>query len=247
MALDQAALEVLSLSARADGATVLSDVDLTIRQQQTHLLFGPNGSGKSSLLKTIMGLSPYRVASGQILVFGERVDDLPVDRRANLGIGLAFQGPPGIDGVSVAALATALGAKQALAEAVAALDLVGFESRGVNIGFSGGEVKRWEVAKLLLQRPRLFLVDEPDSGVDLEHIAAVADGITRLREQRRDPAWAGLIVSHTGSILDHMDADVGHLMVDGQIVHTGAPREILAHIQQHGYVVPGAVGAGVAT
>ncbi|MEM9566561.1 MAG: ATP-binding cassette domain-containing protein [Actinomycetota bacterium] len=233
-------LEVRSLSAVANGVDVVQDVDLTIGAGEVHVLFGPNGSGKSSLLKTIMGLSPFEATGGEIRLFGDDVADESPDRRAARGVGMAFQSPPNLQGVSVSSLATVLGAGDRLQNALTTLDLPGFADRQVSVGFSGGEVKRWEVAKLHLQAPRLLLLDEPDSGVDLEHVAAVAVAIDRLV---RSPSEDGeprsaLIVSHTGSVIDGLEVDVGHLMVDGRLIHTGEPIALFDHIRTNGYVAP---------
>lgn len=218
--------------------TILRDVDLTVRSEETHILFGPNGSGKSSLLSAIMGLPPYRVTTGEICFAGERIDSLPVDARARLGLGMAFQRPPALDGVTVAALGHALGADTRLASESNRLDLSGFEARGINVGFSGGEIKRWEILKLILQGPRLCLFDEPESGVDLEHIAAVGTAIERLLRPTERARRAALIITHTGFILEYLRADMGHLLVDGRIVCSGDPEQLFQHIKQHGYTVP---------
>ncbi len=233
-------LEVRSLSASAAGVDVVRSVDLTIGAGEVHVLFGPNGSGKSSLLKAIMGLSPYEVTGGDIRLFGHDVSGHAPDERAALGVGMAFQSPPNLQGVSVRSLADALGADDRLDEALTMLDLPGFDRRQVSVGFSGGEVKRWEVAKLHLQAPRLLLLDEPDSGVDLEHVAAVAVAIDRLVRDPGDGAAprSALVVSHTGSVIEGLEVDVGHLMVGGRLLHTGDPITLFDHIRTNGYVAP---------
>lgn len=235
------ALEIEGLDVRIGGVAVLHGIDLSIAPGEVHLLFGPNGSGKSSLLKTIMGVGGYRPTAGAIRLFGHPVDERSVAERARLGLGMAFQGPPPLPGVTVAALGGALDATEHLAAATAALDLEGFDERSINAGFSGGETKRWEVCKLFLQRPRMLLFDEPEGGVDLEHVAVIGVAIRSLLDTD-DPddgeARAALVVSHTGTVLERIDADVGHLMIDGRIVHSGDPGELFAHIQHHGYRAP---------
>ncbi|SIO42368.1 FeS assembly ATPase SufC [Rhodovulum sp. ES.010] len=176
-------LEIDDLHVDVAGMTVLSGIDLTLKPGELHVLLGPNGSGKSSLLATILGLPPYRVTRGTIRLDGKPLADLPQQERARLGIGMAFQRPPSLDGVSVRAFAAALGAEETLAREAAALDLVDFLRRDMNVGFSRGEIKRWEILKLLLQNPRLMLFDEPESGVDLEHVMAI--GHPRHHDDRR--------------------------------------------------------------
>ncbi|OAN58687.1 ATP-binding cassette domain-containing protein [Sphingobium sp. TCM1] len=173
-------LEIRNLHAAVGTTRVLHGVNLVIPAGATHILFGPNGSGKSSLLATIMGLPPYRVTSGHILFKGRPVEAVPVDERARLGFGMTFQRPPGLDGVTVEAFTAAIGSADMLKEEAAALDFRGFEERDVIVGFSGGEIKRWEILKLFLKRSALCLFDEPESGVDLEHIAAVGGAIDPL-------------------------------------------------------------------
>ncbi|MFE3837407.1 ABC transporter ATP-binding protein [Pseudogemmobacter sonorensis] len=232
-------LEIRNLDVSAGETQILSGIDLTIGPGELHVLFGPNGSGKSSLLAAIMGLPPFRVTGGEILFRGQRIDMLAVDARARLGIGMAFQRPPALDGVTVSGLSEALGAGDRLAAEAAALDLERFTGRGINQGFSGGEIKRWEILKLFLQRPDLLLFDEPESGVDLEHIAAVGSAIDRLMQGPKGRR-SGLVITHTGFILDHLTADVGHIMSGGRIVHSGDPRELFQHIRNHGYRAPAA-------
>ncbi|MFT3690968.1 ABC transporter ATP-binding protein [Paenirhodobacter sp.] len=234
-----ATLEIRNLDVSAGEAQILSGVDLTVREGELHVLFGPNGSGKSSLLAAIMGLPPFRVTGGEILFRGQRIDTLAVDERARLGIGMAFQRPPALDGVTVTGLADALGAGDRLRAEAAALDLEPFIGRGINQGFSGGEIKRWEILKLFLQQPDLLLFDEPESGVDLEHIAAVGSAIDRLMQGPKGRR-TGLVITHTGFILDHLTADVGHIMAGGRIVHSGDPRALFTHIRNHGYRAPAA-------
>lgn len=139
--------------------------------------------------------------------------------------------------MTVNGLAEALGAGERLRTEAEALDLAGFIGRGINQGFSGGEIKRWEILKLFLQQPDLLLFDEPESGVDLEHIAAVGAAIDRLMRGPKGRR-AGLVITHTGFILDHLTADVGHIMAGGRIVHSGDPKELFTHIRNHGYRAP---------
>ncbi len=230
-------LELRNVEVTVGARVVCHDVNLRIEPGEVHVMFGPNGSGKSSLLSAIAGLPPFRVTKGEILVRGTPVNDLDVDERARLGVGMAFQRPPALSGVTVREFADALGATSRLAAAADPLDLRGFADRAVNVGFSGGEIKRWELLKLTLQRPALALFDEPESGVDLEHIAAVGAGIDRILRERSAGGFpvAGMVITHTGYILDHIAAHRGHLLIDGRIEESGDPSTLFQRIKRDGY------------
>lgn len=235
-------LELHNVSVSVGGQTILHDISLTVGAGETHILLGPNGSGKSSILSAVMGLPPFEVTAGEIRFRGEDIKKLSVDERARLGLGMAFQRPPALEGVSVAEFAAALGAGDRLAASVEALDMTGFESRDLIVGFSGGEIKRWEVMKLVLQQPDFLLFDEPESGVDLEHIAAVGAAIDQLVcGSAQDGSKRGaLVITHTGLILEHVRADKGHILSEGRIVHSGDPKALFEHVQRAGYVAPAA-------
>lgn len=211
---------------------VVRDLSLRVPDGELHVLLGPNGSGKSSLLAATMGLAPYEVTQGDIRLGGESLIGLPPDARAARGIGMGFQRPPTIDGVTLDAFAAAIGAGDTLAREAAALDMAQFGTRALNAGFSGGEVKRWEVLKLFLQDPAFALFDEPESGVDVEHVTAVGRAVNRFMTK---PGRAGLVITHTGLILDHVTPALAHVMQDGRITRSGPPREVFAQIQSHGY------------
>lgn len=233
-------LELRGVSVAVGDVVVCQDVDLVLPAGELHILFGPNGSGKSSLLAAILGIPPYQIVSGEVLFRGEPINELDIEQRARLGIGIAFQRPPALSGVTMRQFAAAIGAGAELDRAAESLDLAGFGDRGVNTGFSGGEIKRWELLKLVLQRPELALFDEPESGVDLEHIAAVGAAIDRIVNE---PAGSGnqvaaLAITHTGYVLDYVAAQRGHLMIEGRVVDSGDPVELFNRIKQHGYRVP---------
>ncbi len=240
MSADTPILELRDVCVEVAGKTVVDDLSLRVMPGETHVLLGPNGSGKSSLLAAIMGLPPWNVTGGQILVDGADIRDLDLRARADAGIGMAFQRPPSLGGVTVTAFAQSLGAETRLTEAAAKLDLKNFISRDINVGFSGGEIKRWEVLKLALQDPRLMLFDEPESGVDLEHVRAIGQAIQDLvsSPDRQGRKRAGLVITHTGLILSHVNAARAHILKDGRLVHSGDPAALFAHIQTHGYTAP---------
>ncbi|MGE4324647.1 MAG: ABC transporter ATP-binding protein [Pseudodonghicola sp.] len=240
-------LEIVNVSVSAGGQPVLHGIDLTIPPGEMHVLLGPNGSGKSSLLGAIMGLPAFEVTAGEIRFDGTRIERLAPDARAALGLGMAFQRPPSLDGVTLEAFSAALHANGALAKEAEALDMAGFMGREINVGFSGGEIKRWEILKLFLQNPRFMMFDEPESGVDLEHIAAIGGAIDRLMNTPgpEGVARSALVITHTGFILDHIQANQAHMMIDGKIVYSGEAVPLFAHIKQSGYTVPaGEAGKG---
>ncbi|MEM6741408.1 MAG: ATP-binding cassette domain-containing protein [Pseudomonadota bacterium] len=235
-------LEIKKLNVAVEDKTILHEIDLTLPLGELHVLLGPNGSGKSSLLATIMGLPPFQIVSGEILFDGAPIQELDLHARARLGIGLAYQRPPSLEGVSVRSFAAALDAAGRLEPEAQALDLADFLDRDMNVGFSGGEIKRWEVLKLVLQDPRLLLFDEPESGVDLEHVIAVGDAIARVvrKPDMRGRTCSGLVITHTGMILNHVKADRAHILREGRILHSGDPNALFAHIQTGGYTIPAA-------
>ncbi|MEA1871617.1 MAG: ATP-binding cassette domain-containing protein, partial [Candidatus Bipolaricaulota bacterium] len=164
-------LEIEDLVVEVAGKRLLDGIDMEIREGEIHVVFGPNGSGKSSLINTIMGLPPYRVTHGEIRFRGESLLDLPIYERAKLGVSLAFQQSPAVNGVSLSALFKAMGIESERIEELAKdLNMEGHLNRDINAGFSGGEMKRGEMLQLLAQKPELVLLDEPESGVDVDSI-----------------------------------------------------------------------------
>lgn len=233
-------LRLEDVSVEVGGRPILHDVSLRIRPGETHVLFGPNGSGKSSLLMAIMGLSRYRVTQGRILFQGQDITHLPVDERARLGIGLMHQRPPSIRGIPLGQLAevSAQGRNGGrVAELADQLGCAGLLARDVNVGFSGGEIKKAELLQLMAQRPALALSDEPDAGVDLDSIAVVGQALACLvKEPCGDAvAPAALIITHTGHILNYLRADVGHVLYGGTLVGEGEGLQLLEEIRKHGY------------
>ncbi len=232
-------LEIINLKVNIDDKEVLKGVNLAIPQGETHILFGKNGSGKSTLLMTIMGFSRYRVMDGQILFKGRDITHLPTCERARLGLGLSFQRPPTIRGVKTQDILQACGGGRISAQALAALyDFTPFLDREINYGFSGGEIKRSELLQLLAQDPQMVLLDEPESGVDLENLQVVGEIIGRLLQKDRRRGHrekSGLIITHTGFIMDYVNADTGYIMMDGHLLCSGNPRDILQDIKKFGY------------
>jgi len=244
-------LLIEDLQVELGGKIILDHIDLEIEPGETHVLFGPNGSGKTTLLMTIMGYPQYKVLKGRIVFKGADITHWPIDERARLGIGMSYQRPPTIHGLKTRQMvhicAGGTADVQALAQRVNFLD---FLERDVNAGFSGGEIKRSELLQLLAQNPDLMLFDEPESGVDLENISLVGKTIAALLQKNCDlPAddqktklqkkmertKMGLIITHTGHILDYVIADKGQVLFNGRLSCVTNPREILRCIGETGY------------
>jgi len=232
-------LEIDDLWVKIDDKEVLKGINLRVPVGETHILFGKNGSGKSSLLMTIMGFERFAVQQGRISFLGQDITQLPTYARARLGLGLSFQRPPTIRGVKTADVLRVC-SRGAIAPEVlaAAYDFTQFLDREINYGFSGGELKRSELLQLLAQNPKMVLLDEPESGVDLENLQVVGRIIGHLLQKDRRPQArekSGLIITHTGFIMDYVNADKGYILLEGRLLCSGNPRDILQDIKQFGY------------
>jgi Fe-S cluster assembly ATP-binding protein len=236
------ALIIQQLTVEVEGREILHDINLEMKVGETQVLFGPNGSGKTTLLMTIMGFPKYRVTKGKITFKDRDITALPLDERARLGIGMSFQRPPVVRGVKmrdmVAACLRGREKEESIDRLAEKANLTDFLDREMNYGFSGGEIKRSELMQLLAQKPTLTLIDEPESGVDLVNIALIGELINSLLEKDcpiPERRCMGLIITHTGHILDYINARTGYVMCDGVIGCEGVPREILATIREKGY------------
>ena len=234
-------LNISNLTVAIGNKEILHDINLHINTGETHVLFGPNASGKTTLLMAVMGFPKYKVISGQIYFKGQDITRLPVDERARLGIGLAFQRPPVVRGIKLRDLTQACLRNRedgSLVEAFSTkLNLSELLNREVNYGFSGGETKRSELLQLIAQSPDLVLLDEPESGVDLVSISVVGEIINELlqKDLMRTRSHAGLIITHTGHILNYVNAHKGYLLINGKLYCEGNPQELLADIKKYGY------------
>ncbi|MEI7650170.1 MAG: ABC transporter ATP-binding protein [Methanomicrobiales archaeon] len=233
-------LQIKNLYVNVGDKEVLHDINLHIDDGETHVLLGPNGSGKTTLLMTLMGYSNYTVTKGTISYNGEDVTNMHANERAKRGIGMLFQRPPTISGLKLGKMLTAISRtkQENIPELAKSVHMDKFLERDINKGFSGGEIKRSEVLQLMIQNPDFVMLDEPESGVDLENISLIGTTIGSLLEKdkhRANRKKSGLVITHTGYILDYLDADKGHVMCDGQIRCHGNPREILKDIKQRGY------------
>lgn len=234
-------LSIEGLRVRIGEREVLRGVDLGIAAGETHVLLGPNGSGKTTLLNTLLGMPGYEVLDGYVTFKGRDLLPLTIDERARLGLGIAFQRPSAVRGVKlrqIMQVASAGTLDDAGIHAIAEeLELEGMLDRDVNAGFSGGEAKRSEMGQLLAQKPDLAFFDEPESGVDLDNIAVVGGAIQALLQGSlaTDPRRAGLVITHTGNILQYVTADVGHVLYDGRIACSGNPLDLIGDIGERGY------------
>jgi Fe-S cluster assembly ATP-binding protein len=242
-------LYIDNLKVEVAGRRVIHGLSLEVRPGEIHCLFGPNGSGKTSLLMTIMGVSGYQVIEGKILFKDTDITELPIHERVKLGLGISFQRPPSIPGVKLHQIATlCLRNEKTIEEMAKELNLIDFLERELNVGFSGGEIKRSELLQLYAQAPDLVLLDEPESGVDIENIALIGEVINCILErdgkERPDRTRAeikaerhksGLIITHTGFILNYVEADRGHVMAEGRLGCSGNPYEIFHFIKANGY------------
>ena len=239
-------LEVTDLHAEAEGAPILRGIDLTVNEAEVHALMGPNGAGKSTLASVLLGSPAYTVTQGTIRFQGRDVTSLAADERAKAGMFLAFQHPESISGVSVTQfLRQAMAARRNLDDLsvlevrlemgdwMEALSMdPAFAERNVNEGFSGGERKRNEILQMALLDPALAILDETDSGLDIDALKIVADGVAAVRAHR--PELGVLVVTHYQRLLAELKPEFVHVLVDGQIIESGGP-ELAAEIERSGY------------
>lgn len=242
-------LVIENLHASINGQEILKGVNLTVRQGEVHALMGPNGTGKSTLAYTLMGHPAYEVTEGRVLFKGVNILELGADERSHLGLFLAFQYPVAIPGVSVANfLRTAINAqrkarnpddkgisipeyRKLLKEKMDLLQMDhSFASRYLNDGFSGGEKKRAEVLQMAALNPEIAIMDETDSGLDIDALRIVSEGVNTLR----GPNLGILVITHYQRILNYIKPEFVHIMMDGRIIESGGP-ELALRLEEHGY------------
>ncbi|MFH0953910.1 MAG: Fe-S cluster assembly ATPase SufC [Verrucomicrobiota bacterium] len=245
--------EIKDLCATVAGKPILKGVNLAVGAGETHALMGPNGSGKSTLANVIMGHPGYEVTGGAVLFKGRNVLELPTEERARLGLFLAFQYPVAIPGVTVAKFlksaldalrpSTSLGAggngqkvkpAEFMKELRASMDFLemdpAFMNRFLNDGFSGGEKKRMEILQMLLLKPQMAVMDETDSGLDIDALKVVAKGVNKLV----GPGLGLLVITHYERLLNYIKPDYLHILIDGKIALSGGP-EMVKELEQKGY------------
>jgi Fe-S cluster assembly ATP-binding protein len=240
-------LEIRNLHASVGGNEILKGIDLKIGPGEVHSIMGPNGSGKSTLAQVIAGRETYEVTAGEVILDGKDVLEMEADVRAREGLFMAFQYPVEIPGVSTLEFLKAaynaklehegkdeLDALDFLAMVREKLDVVhmdeAFLRRAVNAGFSGGEKKKHEIFQMAVLEPRVAVLDETDSGLDIDALRVVSEGINLLRSPER----AILLITHYQRLLDYVKPDVVHVLMDGRIVRTGGP-ELALELEKHGY------------
>ena len=243
----QAMLEVKNLHVRVDGKDILNGIDLVVYPGEVHAIMGPNGSGKSTLTQVLAGNESYEVTKGEVLYFGRNLLEMSPELRAREGIFLAFQYPIEIAGVANAyflkAALNAIRAHQGLEE-VDAIEFLGllkekmkilgmdqsFTNRSVNEGFSGGEKKTNEILQMALLEPKLAILDETDSGLDIDALKTVAEGVNKLRKPER----SFVLVTHYQRLLNFVVPDFVHVLIDGRIAKSG-DKELAFHLEEKGY------------
>lgn len=244
------ALEIKNLHAGIGDNRILKGIDLLVRQGETHALMGPNGSGKSTLAYTLAGHPSYEPTAGQVIFDGEELLEMEADERSRAGLFLAFQYPVAVPGVTVAKfLRQSINSRR---QAInpddpgisipefrrllrERMDMLGidqkFAGRYLNDGFSGGEKKRAEILQMAMLEPKIAIMDETDSGLDIDALRIVADGAVRLRNTNN---MGVLVITHYQRILDYIQPDYVHIMLDGRIVESGGP-ELALQLEKSGY------------
>ncbi|MCQ2070404.1 MAG: ABC transporter ATP-binding protein [archaeon] len=234
-------LEIKDLHVEAGGREILKGVTMSLEEGETCVLFGPNGSGKSTLLSAIMGYGQTKVTSGSITFKGVDITYMPIDQRAKLGIGMMMQRPPNVIGVKLGTLVevTAKNGKGKTGREKE-FNMQDFLNRDINVGFSGGEIKRSELMQLCAQSPDFVMLDEPESGVDLENIGLIGKKVHELiygSEADGSKSVSAFVITHTGQIMDYIGAHKAFVLIHGKIVRDGKPEEILEDIKNNGYGV----------
>src|SRR5665213_610306 len=238
-------LVVDNLMVETEGKTILKGINLTVNAGELHAIMGPNGSGKSTFANVLLGNPSYTVTGGSILFKGEDVTQLPSDVRAKLGMFLAFQYPEEIAGVPLSQfLRQAVAARRNTEVSVLEVRVqmrewlqrlgmdLSFGERHLNDGFSGGEKKRNEILQMALLDPEIAILDETDSGLDIDGLRAVARGVEEVRKSR--PDLGVVIVTHYRRILDELKPDLVHVLIDGKIVASGGD-ELASQLEKEGY------------
>ncbi|MDE1499334.1 Fe-S cluster assembly ATPase SufC [Ligilactobacillus salivarius] len=238
-------LEVKDLHVTVEGKKILKGVNLKMSTGEIHAIMGPNGTGKSTLSSTIMGDPAYKITKGDILLNGKSIIDLPVDERARMGLFLAMQYPQEIPGVTNAEFVkSAINARRPKDDPIPLMDFIKrldetletldmseeMADRYLNEGFSGGEKKRNEIMQMMMIRPEFAILDEIDSGLDIDALKVVSRGVNQMRGDN----FGSLIITHYQRLLNYIVPDYVHVMMDGQLVKTGGP-DLAIRLEKEGY------------
>ena len=238
-------LEVKDLHVTVEGKEILKGVNLKMSTGEIHAIMGPNGTGKSTLSSTIMGDPAYKITKGDILLNGKSIIDLPVDERARMGLFLAVQYPQEIPGVTNAEFVkSAINARRPKDDPIPLMDFIKrldetletldmseeMADRYLNEGFSGGEKKRNEIMQMMMIRPEFAILDEIDSGLDIDALKVVSRGVNQMRGDN----FGSLIITHYQRLLNYIVPDYVHVMMDGQLVKTGGP-DLAIRLEKEGY------------
>lgn len=238
-------LEIKNLHVEIDGKEILKGVDLTLKQGEIHAVMGPNGTGKSTLAQAIMGHPSYDVTEGEVLLDGENILEMEVDERAQAGLFLGMQYPSEISGVTNSDfLRSAINAQREEGDEINLMQFIkkldknmdylemdpDMATRYLNEGFSGGEKKRNEILQLMMLEPKFGILDEIDSGLDIDALRVVSEGINKLRGQE----FGALIITHYQRLLNYVTPDVVHVMMRGKVVKSGG-KELAERLESEGY------------
>ncbi len=241
---EQSLLQVKNISVSIDELPILHGINLDIKAGETHVLMGPNGAGKSTLGYTLMGNPHYAITEGNIVFDGQDITTASTDKRAQAGMFLSFQSPLEVPGISLGSFirnayhektgtpVKLLAFQKQMKEAMDLLDMdEAYANRDLNVGFSGGEKKKAEILQLLMLSPKLAILDETDSGLDVDAVRTVSKGIKEYQKQKDG---ALLIITHSTKILESLHVDYTHVLVKGNLVHTG-DGTLVDEINDHGF------------
>lgn len=236
-------LEINDLCVAVGDKQLINHLNLIVPRGEVHVVLGQNGSGKTSLMMTIMGFSKYKVTNGQILFNGKDIAELDVQERAKLGIAITQQRPPTINGVKLRSILHHIlkeedNPEQKMMELAKSAHMESFLDRCINDGLSGGEIKRAELLQLIAMSPGFSMMDEPDSGVDIEALALVGELMNKVFSAKKNHPVkrnSGIIITHTGNILKYFNIDKAHIMHNGRIGCSGNPTLILDTVRERGY------------